>query len=93
MKLKKWLKPLDVIGLFCNIYIKYIDNNGEKKEDLIYCGSMYHIPYWLVEYKIAPNDEDGESIFYAHGLKENSEDEKGNWNKEGFVITLQEKEN
>lgn len=97
MTLKKWIKPLDTCGPFCNIYIEYekkvTEGVWEKDEDLIYCGSMYNIPYWLVDYEIAPNDENGKSIFYSCGLKEKLGDEKGKPERAGFVITLREKKN
>ena len=88
MTLKKWLKPMDTCGLFCNIYI---DND----DDPIYCGSMWDIPYHLVDLKIAkysnPADK-SEPIFYAHDIRKTINDEKGTKDYNGFIICLTEKE-
>jgi len=93
MKLSKWLKPMDTSGLHCNIYITYKKPDGTIDSDMIYAGSMYEIPYWLVDYNITPNDENGESIYWAHGLKKNIDDEEGTFDKVGFVISVYEEKN
>lgn len=97
MKLRSWLKPLDTSSLNCNIYIMYqkkvAEGVWETDCDLIYAGSMWNIPYWLVDYDIAPNDEDGESIFYAHNMHKTVDDEKGTQGYDGLYIYLKEKDN
>ena len=92
MKFKKWLKPMDTAGLNCNIYIQYEKMDGTEDADLIYAGSMWNIPYWLVEYNIAPNDLNGEAIAYCHNMYKNIDDETGTPDYNGFCIYLQEKE-
>ena len=91
MKLSKWLKPMDTTGIHCNIYIEYERTDGTKDNDMIYAGSMYEIPYWLVDYDIAPKNENGESIYWAHALRKSENDEIIDFNTTGFVITLKEK--
>ena len=91
MKLKKWLKPLGTAGLSCNIYIQHEKTDGTLDEDLIYAGSMWDIPYWLVDYKIAPNDTNGEAISWCSCLYKDINDENGTLGYDGFCIYLQEK--
>lgn len=86
MKLKKWLKVIDPIGINCNIYIG---------EDLIYAGSMSDIPYWLVDYPISKyNDEEDQDspIWFGHKIRKSTEDVEGTEGYNGFVISLNEKE-
>lgn len=92
MKLKKWLEPMDTAGIFCNIWMQYIDREGNLQEDFMYAGSMWDIPYWLVDYKIAPNDENGEAISWVGRLRQNEDDEGGTPGLDGFCIYIQEKE-
>lgn len=96
MKFKKWLKYIDTAGLMCNIYITYqkkgkVEGTYETDSDLIYAGSMYDIPYWLVDYEIDKSDADGEPIYYATNLKANENDEIGTKDLKGFIIFLKEK--
>ena len=92
MKLKKWLKPLDTAGLKCNIWIEYQKTDGTYDEDCVYAGSMYDIPYWLVDYHLSPTDENGEAITWCHQIRSTIDDENGTPGLNGFVITLREKE-
>lgn len=92
MKLSKWLKPLETAGLKCNIWIEEPKLDGTYDEYCAYAGSMYGIPYWLVDYEIAPNDENGEAISWCHRIRKTIDDENGTEGINGFVITLKEKE-
>ena len=93
MKFKKWIKYLDTAGIKCNIYISYTQQ-GENKADLIYAGSMYDIPYWLVEYEIDEPELGAEPIYYTHGLKTHIDNDNKEENKDcnGFIIYLKERE-
>ena len=95
MKLKKWLKHVDASSFQCNIYLQYetqIDEGvKETKYDLVYAGSLWEVPYWLVEYKIAPNDKDGEAISFCHSMFEDVDDECGTEGYDGLCIYLQQK--
>lgn len=89
MKFKRWLNQIDTTGLACNIYIA---EDGDDAEP-IYCGSMFNIPYWLVDYQIAKEDEN-KPIWFANNIRKNINDEHATKDYGGFVITLTEqKEN
>lgn len=86
MTLKKWLKPIETIGIKCKIYMNYKRNVFEA--DCLYFGSMYDIPYHLVDYQIGyctgDPEVEGEPIFWALLDEE--------LNTYGFVINLKENE-
>ena len=90
MKLKKWLKHMNTAAIKCNIWIEYEKTDGTFDEDLIYVGSMYDIPYWLVDYKLSPTDENGEAIQYSYQIRKTMDDEGGTPGYDGFIITLRE---
>ena len=89
MKFRDWLKYVDTSCLKCNIYLKY-KKNGTFDYDLVYAGSMFDIPYRLVEYKIEEPDKDGEPICYTNWLKKDINDEEPTQNYSGFCIYLEE---
>ena len=93
MKLKKWLKYIDTSNLNCNIYLKYEKTDDTFDYDLIYAGSMYSIPYWLVDYNIEEPDKDGEPISYTNWLKKNVDDDEPTKGYGGFCIYLEERPN
>ena len=93
MKFKKWLNQIDTGGLVCNIYFA---EDGDDAEP-IYCGSMWDIPYWLVDYQIAKyEDHYIKPIEFRHNIRKNINDEHGTKGYNGFVIILtltEQKEN
>ena len=91
MKLKKWLKQISTAGVHCNIWMDYQKTDGTWDSDLIYAGSMYEIPYWIVDYSLSPVNENGEPIYYAHNIRKNVSDEAGTKGYNGFVICLRER--
>lgn len=91
MTLKTWLNQMDTCGIPCNIWIAE-DENMEYSEP-IYCGSMWNIPYWIADMKIAKynnNKDKDKPIWYAHNIRENINDEHGTKGYNGFVITVTE---
>lgn len=94
MKLKKWLKPVDGASFQCNIYMQYekqtVEGVWETKYDLIYAGSLWSVPYWLVDYEIAPNDKNGQAISFCYNMFKNVDDEEETEGYNGLCIYLQE---
>lgn len=88
MTLKKWLKPIQTAGLQCKIYMNY-KCAGDFEANCEYSGSMYDIPYHLVDYQIGYCAGDpavcGEEPIYWALLNEESK-------TYGFVINLKESE-
>ena len=83
MKLKKWLKYVDTIGINCNIWIE---------EDCVYAGVMSDIPYWIVDYELDDRDPKERSIYWANQIRSTIDDENGTQGLNGFVISLKEAE-
>lgn len=93
MTLHDWLSVVDTIGLPCNIWIA--EDEGSECDEPIYCGSMWDIPYWIADMKIAKynNSKDKDKpIWFAHNIRKYSNDENGTEGYNGFVITVTEGE-
>ena len=79
MKLKKWLKMTDIIGLDIVVWVE-----GDDSEPL-WEGNAFDTPYWVAEKKIAKKGWDYDApISYRHNLGEEHD------NKAGFVITIED---
>ena len=91
MKFFDWLSMIDTCGLACNIYIAEEGDDAEP----IYCGSMWNIPYWIADMKIAKynNSKDKDKpIWFGCDIRKSPDDESGTEGYNGFVITLTEGE-
>ena len=83
MKLRKWLKYVDTASCKCNIWIG---------SDCAYAGTMYDIPYWLVDYELDDTDKNVLPICWRYQIRSTIDDENGTYGLNGFVISLKEAE-
>ena len=93
MTLYDWLSQIDTFGLACNIWIA--EDEGMENPEPIFCGSMWDIPYWLADMKIAKYNNSknkDKPILYAHNIRKYSNDENGTEGYNGFVIVVTEGE-
>lgn len=83
MTLYEWLKNVNPIGLTVKIY---------DRDEVIYAGSAFDIPYGFIDTTIGRRDgDDEEPIFFVDKFGcENSDDaaERAIAEKNGFVINI-----
>lgn len=79
MKLRKWLKNINPIGL--NIVVW--DEDSIKDEEPAFAGSAWDLPWWVAEGKISKlNENDDEPIDFRENLGKEFK------NKPGVVVTV-----